>query len=112
MTAWWKHVSDEVRFSPDTLTKSSLFESPRAFCDVYGLEPGQSQAAHSHADADKVYHVLEGEGLFYVGTDSRLLGPGAVVWCAAGTPHGVTNSGKGRLALLVFMAPHPRFRKV
>jgi len=109
---WWKHAGDELRFSPEKMAKVSMFETERMFCDVYGLEPGQSQKPHVHSDADKVYHVLEGEGLFQVGTESRVLGPGMVVHAPAGSEHGVSNCGKGRLALLVVMAPHPRFRKI
>lgn len=110
--SWWKHVSDETRFSPEKLAKSNLFESARMFCDTYGLEPGQSQKTHVHDDADKIYYVLEGEGLFEVGKESRVLGRGIAVCAMAGEPHGVTNTGKGRLALLVFMSPHPKFRKI
>lgn len=110
--SWWKNVADELKFSGEKMTKANLFESAKMFCDVYGLEPGQSQKAHVHADAEKVYYVLEGEGLFQVGREERVLGPGAAVWCDAGQEHGVTNTGKSRLALLVFMAPHPRFRKI
>ena len=110
--AWWKHVGDEMKFAAEKMSKTNLFETDRMFCDLYGLEPGQSQKSHIHGDADKVYFVLEGEGLFEVGKESRVLGPGIVVHAAAGEPHGVTNTGKGRLALLVVMAPHPRFRKI
>lgn len=110
--SWWKHVSEETKFSAEKMAKSNLFETDRMFCDVYGLEPGQSQKSHVHGDADKVYYVLEGEGQFEVGKESRILGPGAVVHAAAGAPHGVTNTGTKRLALLVVMAPHPQFRKI
>ena len=109
---WWKNVSDELKFSAEKMSKSNLFESGRMFCDLYGLEPGQAQKSHVHDDADKVYYVLEGEGLFEVGKESRVLGVGTAVRAAAGEPHGVTNAGKGRLSLLVFMAPHPRFKKI
>jgi len=29
---------------PDKLKKVNLFDSPRMFCDVYGLNPGRSRA--------------------------------------------------------------------
>lgn len=109
---WWKHVSDEMKFSAEKMAKTNLFETGRMFCDLYGLEPGQSQKAHVHEDADKVYYVVEGEGLFQVGKEQQPLRTGSVVFAKAGEEHGVTNSGTGRLALLVFMAPHPRFKKV
>ena len=56
-------------FSPEKMQKNNLFETDRFFCDVYCLEPGQSQAPHDHAASDKVYLVLEGEGTFQVGSE-------------------------------------------
>ena len=108
---WWKHVADETKFSDERMAKSNLFESERMFCDVYGLEPGQEQKAHAHPDGDKIYYVVEGEGTFQVGAERQSLKKGSVVFAAAGSEHGVVNTGNGRLALLVFLAPHPRFRK-
>jgi mannose-6-phosphate isomerase-like protein (cupin superfamily) len=96
-----------TRFSAEKMQKVNLFETPRMFCDIYCLEPGQAQKPHAHAGADKIYFVLEGEGEFSVGTDSRLLGAGHAVLAPADVDHGVRNPGGGRLTVLVFMAPNP-----
>ena len=104
-----RHVPAEIRFRAEKLTKSNLFETPRMFCDVYGLEPGQEQAPHTHAGADKIYYVLEGEGEFTLGAECRLFGPGYAIMAPAGEAHGVRNDGPGRLTLLVFMAPNPNY---
>jgi mannose-6-phosphate isomerase-like protein (cupin superfamily) len=85
----------------------NLFETPRMFCDIYCLEPGQSQKPHAHAGADKVYFVLEGEGQFTVGSEERRLGPGHAVLAPADIDHGVRNTSQGQLTVLVFMAPNP-----
>ena len=37
-------------FRADKMAKTNLFETPRFFCDVYCLAPGQAQAPHAHAD--------------------------------------------------------------
>jgi mannose-6-phosphate isomerase-like protein (cupin superfamily) len=95
------------RFSADKMQKVNLFETPRMFCDIYCLQPGQAQKPHAHAGADKVYFVLEGEGEFNVGTETRLLGPGHAVLAPADVDHGVRNPGGGLLTVLVFMAPNP-----
>lgn len=95
------------RFSPDKMQKVNLFETLRMFCDIYCLEPGQSQKPHAHAGADKVYFVLEGEGEFTVGPEERRLGPGHAVLAPADIDHGVRNAGQGPLTVLVFMAPNP-----
>lgn len=98
-------------FRADKMAKTNVFETPRMFCDVYCLAPGQSQPPHSHADGDKVYFVLEGEGIFLVGEEERALGPNAAVLAPAGMPHGVRNATDGPLRLLVFMAPNPNVKR-
>lgn len=102
-----KHVSNEMQFSADKMQKVNLFATANFFCDVYGLEPGQEQKAHQHADADKLYFVLAGLGTFLIGDESCDLGPNQLVCAPAGTPHGVSNKGTERLSLLVFMSPNP-----
>ncbi|MCZ6793752.1 MAG: cupin domain-containing protein [Planctomycetota bacterium] len=102
-----KNTSASERFSGEKMSKVNLFETPRFFCDVYCLQPGQSQRLHTHAASDKVYHVLRGEPTVTVGDESRILGPGDTVLAAAGAVHGVANAGTEESALLVFMAPHP-----
>ena len=93
--------------SPNKHYKTTLFESPRLLLGLNCLEPGQTQAIHSHADQDKFYFVLEGAGLFTVGEEARHAGPGVTVWAPAGVDHGVTNTGSERLVLLVGIAPAP-----
>lgn len=94
--------------SPSKMRKVSLFETPRFFCDVYVLGPGQSQAPHAHAASDKVYAVLSGRGRVRVGAAVVEVRAGHVVHCPAGDDHGVENDGPEDLRLLVFMAPHPK----
>lgn len=95
-------------FSPEKMQKNNLFETSRFFCDLYCLEPGQSQKAHTHDGEDKVYVVLEGEGTFLVGEEERSVEAGHAVFAPVREVHGVTNDGPDRLVCLVFMAPHPR----
>jgi mannose-6-phosphate isomerase-like protein (cupin superfamily) len=107
MSDFVKSVFNEARFSNEKMMKVNLFETRNFFCDVYGLEPGQEQKLHSHADADKVYFVLEGEGTFHIGADAYQLSANQIVCAAAGVPHGVKNTSQGRLSVLVFMTPNP-----
>ena len=96
-------------FRPDKMAKVSLFESPRMFCDVYCLLPGQSQAAHAHAASDKVYSVLSGRCRVEIGGEARLLGAGQLAVAPAGIAHAVRNDTDAPATLLVVMAPHPKF---
>jgi len=98
---------DVRRFDPASMQKLNLFQTPRFFCDVYCLEPGQAQKPHRHEGADKVYAVLEGEVLVRVGAEQATLGAGAAALAPAGVDHGLSNPGPGRAAVLVFMAPSP-----
>jgi len=98
---------DARRFDPEKMQKLNLFQTPRFFCDVYCLEPGQAQKPHRHEAADKVYAVLEGEVVARVGEERATLGAGAAVLAPAGVDHGIENPGPGRAAVLVFMAPSP-----
>ena len=55
-------LEDLRAFDAGKMCKSNLFETPRFFCDIYCLEPGQTQAPHTHDASDKVYVVLRGDG--------------------------------------------------
>ena len=103
----FKNARGAASFAADKMKKVNLFDTPRMFCDVYGLEPGQEQTAHAHGGSDKVYFVLEGVGRFRVDADERELGSGHAVLAPAGSSHAVRNPGPARLTLLVFMAPKP-----
>jgi mannose-6-phosphate isomerase-like protein (cupin superfamily) len=104
-----KSIAELKQFSTEKLSKINLFQTEHFFCDIYCCEPGQHQKLHSHTDADKIYFVLEGEGLFQIGDEQASLGSGNCILARAGLPHGVENVSSQRLVLLVFMAPNPNF---
>ena len=100
-------LADFQTFSTEKMRKHNVFETPNFFCDVYCFDPGQEQKRHLHAEQDKVYLVLEGQGTFRVGEQEQVLGPGQGTMAPAGEEHGVLNHSGSRLRLLVFMAPNP-----
>jgi quercetin dioxygenase-like cupin family protein len=104
-------LEDLRRFDPVGMRKNNLFETPRFFCDLYCLEPGQSQAVHMHPAEDKVMIVLEGEGTFRGTGEPVTLGAGEAILAEAGEGHGVANEGSARLVVLTFMAPHPKWKE-
>jgi quercetin dioxygenase-like cupin family protein len=87
--------------------KSTLFESPRLLVGVNAFEPGQEHALHAHAGQDKVYHVIEGEGMFLLEGRELTMQPGDLLVAPEGVPHGVRNSGTNRLVVLAILAPAP-----
>ena len=98
---------DHIGSSAEKFFKSTLFQSSHLLLGLNCLSPGQTQATHTHADQDKFYFVVEGEGEFVVADATDQAGPGMVIWAPAGAPHGVTNCGDTQLVLLVGIAPAP-----
>ena len=104
----FSHYQEHVGANPARWFKSTIFLSPNMLVGMDCLEPGQAQPPHQHAGRDKLYYVVEGQGAFTVGDETRELGPGGLAWAPADTAHGVVNTGPGRLVLLITMAPEPK----
>lgn len=102
------YFDDHTGVKAEKFYKTTLFQGNNLMIGLNCLEPGQVQKVHDHADQDKVYYVIEGKGHFTVGETVTEVGPGGIVWAAAGIPHGVKNEGDSRLTLLVGIAPPPR----
>lgn len=102
------HYSDHVGARPEKFFKTTLFQGDYLMLGLNCLEPGQIQPLHNHADQDKFYYVIEGTGHFTVAETVSEVGPGHIIWAAAGVPHGVENKGNERLTILVGIAPPPR----
>ena len=95
-------------YSKEKMGKSTLFESARLLVGLNAFEPGQEHKLHAHAGQDKVYHVLEGEGLFLLEGRELPMRPGDLLVAPEGVPHGVRNSGASRLLVLAVLAPSPQ----
>jgi mannose-6-phosphate isomerase-like protein (cupin superfamily) len=91
----------------DKMGKSTIFESARLLVGLNAFEPAQSHALHAHAGMDKVYYVLEGEGLFLLDGRELPMTAGDLLVAPDGVPHGVRNSGRERLLVLTVLAPAP-----
>jgi mannose-6-phosphate isomerase-like protein (cupin superfamily) len=93
--------------NPDRMYKSTLFESPRLLLGLNCLEPGQGDRVHTHAEQDKFYFVVEGDGEFTVGEETFHAAAGLTVLAPAGVSHGVRNTGGQRLVILMGLTPWP-----
>lgn len=91
--------------NPDRMYKSTLFESQRLLLGLNCFEPGQADRAHTHAEQDKFYFVLEGKGEFTIGDETVNAGAGLTVLAPAGVTHGVANNGSERLVILMGLTP-------
>lgn len=101
------HPGDHAEWRADKMGKSTLFASPRLLVGLNAFEPGQAHGLHAHAEMDKVYQVVEGEGLFLLEGRELPMRAGDLLVAPAGVPHGVRNSGRGRLLVLAILAPAP-----
>jgi quercetin dioxygenase-like cupin family protein len=100
--------SEHALYAPNKMGKATIFESPRLLVGLNAFEPGQEHALHAHAGQDKVYHVIEGEGLFLLEGGELAMKTGDLLVAPQGVAHGVRNTGSGRLLVLAILAPAPR----
>ena len=98
---------DQAVYSAQKMGKATIFESPRLLVGLNAFEPGQEHALHAHAGQDKVYLVVEGNGLFLLDQRELPMRPGDLLVAPEGIAHGVRNTGAGRLLVLAILAPAP-----
>jgi quercetin dioxygenase-like cupin family protein len=65
---------------------------------AHGIDP---QSPHTE---DEVYYVVSGKAMVRVGDEDRSVGPGSIVFVAAGVEHCFHSIGED-LTILVFFAP-------
>lgn len=94
-------------YSAAKMGKTTIFESPRLLVGLNAFEPGQQHALHAHAGMDKVYSVVEGEGLFLLANRELPMKAGDLLVAPDGVPHGVRNNSASRLLVLAILAPAP-----
>jgi mannose-6-phosphate isomerase-like protein (cupin superfamily) len=100
--------ADYASYSPGKMGKTTLFESPRLLVGLNAFETGQEHALHSHAGMDKLYSVIEGEGLFLLSDRDLPMRAGDLLIAPEGVPHGIRNTGTSRLLVLAVLAPSPQ----
>jgi quercetin dioxygenase-like cupin family protein len=98
------HPAAHAEWRADKMGKSTIFESSRVLVGLNAFEPGQAHALHSHAGMDKVYHVLEGDGVFLLEGQELPMRAGDLLVAPENVPHGVKNPGPGRLLVLAVLS--------
>ena len=99
--------ADHAAYSAAKMGKSTIFESARVLVGLNAFEPGQEHALHAHAGQDKIYQVIEGDGLFLLDGRELAMTAGDLLIAPEGIAHGVRNTGSGRLLVLAILAPAP-----
>jgi quercetin dioxygenase-like cupin family protein len=103
--------ADHAEWCADAMGKSTLFSSTNILVGLNAFEPGQSHRLHAHAGMDKVYVVVEGEGLFLLDGQELPMRAGDLLVAPDGVPHGVWNNSTGRLLVMALLAPGPAERR-
>lgn len=98
---------DHAVYRADKMGKATLFRSERMLVGLNAFEPGQEHALHAHAGMDKLYQVIEGDGLFLLEGETVSMQAGMLLVAPDGVPHGIRNTGSGRLLVLAILAPAP-----
>jgi mannose-6-phosphate isomerase-like protein (cupin superfamily) len=97
--------AEHAQYQAERMGKTTLFESPRLLVGLNAFEPGQAHLLHAHAGMDKVYSVVEGEGVFLLEERDLPMRAGDLLVAPDGVLHGVRNTGAGRLLILAILAP-------
>ena len=88
--------------------QGDVFSSRRACSSGLNcFEPGQFHSLHSHTGMDKVYQVVEGEGVILLDGRELPIKTGELVVAPEGIPHGIRNTSGRRLLGLAILAPAP-----
>jgi len=107
MTSYFIRPLDYAQPRDDKAFKTTLHLSERLLVGLNTLRPGQAQPLHDHTHQDKFYQVLEGVGVFTVGEETKICGPGELILAPAGIVHGVENQSADLLSFLTVIAPAP-----
>jgi mannose-6-phosphate isomerase-like protein (cupin superfamily) len=99
--------AEHAEWRSDKMGKATVYESARLLVGLNGFEPGQLHALHAHHGMDKVYYVIEGEGVFLIEDRELPAQAGDLLVAPDGVPHGVRNTGQRRLLVLAVLAPAP-----
>ena len=99
--------ADHAEWRADKMGKSTLFQSAHLLVGLNAFEPGQAHALHAHTGLDKMYQVVEGEGVFLLEGRELPMKAGELLVAPEGVAHGVRNTGRVRLLVLAVLAPAP-----
>ncbi len=102
MDAWEVDALDVARVDAGRLYHEFL-SVPDLSAGLYVLEAGATDPQSPHTE-DELYVVMSGQGLVRVGEDDRAIGPGSLIFVAAGVDHRFHDISE-RLVLVVAFGP-------
>ena len=81
-----------------------LVVGERAMMMKLTVEPGIPTPPHAHPH-EQIGHLLQGEGILYVGDESRRISAGTSFWIPPETPHNFDAAGDAPAVLIEAFSP-------
>ena len=87
-------------------------DTPRFNFGIIDIPPGRELEAHTHAEEDDSFYILEGEMTFVFGEEEAKAPPGTYVLVPPGVEHGFRNDGDVPVRMFNIHAPAGFDRRV
>ena len=102
-----RQVSSLAKFTPERMGKGTVVQGEFLFAGLNSFEPGQEHAPHAHEGQDKLYLILEGNGMVQIGDQTERLSAGDAAFAPSGMVHSIRNPGPERLVVMAVLGPPP-----
>jgi mannose-6-phosphate isomerase-like protein (cupin superfamily) len=99
----WEYADIEAARATSGEPYHEFMRVPDLSAGIYVLEAGATDRQSPHTE-DELYYVVAGRGVVTVGTETRPVVPGSLVFVAATVPHRFHDIAE-RLELLVLFGP-------
>jgi mannose-6-phosphate isomerase-like protein (cupin superfamily) len=96
-----------VHFSPDGVHRETVFETEHLWTQMLCFERNQAIGPVMDPEADAMFTVVAGEGVFVVDADRKRLKQWGSVLVPAGSEVSVSNASIDPLVVLLVAAPPP-----
>lgn len=97
------NVESLARFSTEKYVRVPVGDT-KGLVRLLCFGPRQEVPLHTHPEADEVFYIVKGSGLFTLGDETTRVSAGSLVKAGAGTSHGWKN-GFENLVLLSILVP-------
>lgn len=101
------HSTRDTRDRMDLVTDAVPVGAKRIRADRILYHPGDTAAAHYHADCHHLFYVLEGSGTLHVDNSALPLQTGMVAAVGPSEVHWFENTSSANFAFVEFWSPPP-----
>jgi mannose-6-phosphate isomerase-like protein (cupin superfamily) len=102
-----ENLRDFVHFSPEEVTRTSVFETERVWSEVVCFDRNQGIGPVKDLDSDALFTILAGQAVFQVNGRRTRLEQWGTVLVPAGAEVTVKNASIDPLVVFVVAAPPP-----